>query len=167
MLVGRNRTAILLSGFLLAGLASAGIWLIRQTRPEECVFCRRPIHVRARAEVLVDNRRQSACCVRCALTEARQTGKPIRLLEVTDYATNKTLAPESAYFVEGGRVVLCEPHDHDVLDEAKRPVGRVFDRCEPSAYAFARREDAEAFRRDNGGVLLRWQDVLKEAGARP
>lgn len=167
MHIGQNRTAILLSAFLLVGLALAGAWLIRGARPAQCVFCRRPIHLHARAEVLVAGRRELACCVRCALTEARQTGKPIRIVEVTDYATGKALVPESAYFVEGGRVVLCEPHDHDVLDEAKRPVGRVFDRCEPSAYAFARAEDAAAFRRGNGGLLLRWEDVLREAGAQP
>jgi hypothetical protein len=116
---------------------------------------------------LVDGRRAAVCCIRCGLTEAHQTGKPVQLVEVTDYASLRPLHPDSAYYVEGSRIVLCEPHGREMLDQTKHAYRRVFDRCEPSAYAFARREDAEAFARANGGVVVRWEDLRKEIESKP
>jgi len=159
--------ALVLSSVVLVVLAAGGYWLMRRTEPERCAFCKRDIHGQSRAVALVSGKREALCCVRCGLTEAHQVGKPVRLVEVTDYFSSRPLDPDSAYYVEGGRIVLCETHDHALLDQTKHPFGRIFDRCEPSTYAFARREDAEAFARENGGVVLRWADLTKELETKP
>ncbi len=136
------------------------------TQPENCSICQRAIHAQSRAVIEVDGKRERVCCARCAFTFEEQKHKQIRLVEVTDYNSTKPLAPENAYFVEGSRIVLCEEHE-PLLDQTKHPYGRVFDRCEPSVYAFARPEDAEAFARENGGRMVRLPDILKEVESKP
>ena len=155
-----------LSAFVLLALAAGGYWLLRRTEPDICRICQREIHAQSRAIVEMDGKRERVCCVRCELTLEVQQHKPVRLMEVTDYASTKPLSPAAAYFVEGSRIVLCEKHE-PLLDETKQPHPRVFDRCEPSLYAFARREDAEAFARENGGFVLRLADVMKEVEGKP
>jgi nitrous oxide reductase accessory protein NosL len=39
----------------------------------------------------------------------------------------------------------------------------TFDRCSPGAFAFARKEDAQAFIAQNGGQLLSLEQLLGEA----
>lgn len=159
-------TAYLLSGLILLALAAGGYWLLRRTQPDTCTICRREIHAQSRALIAVNGKQERVCCVRCSLTYETQRHKPVRLLEVSDYVTTKPLDPNAAYYVEGSRIVLCERHE-PILDETKQPHPRTFDRCEPSLYAFARREDAEAFARENGGVLVRLADFMKEVEAKP
>ena len=156
-----------LSSLILMALAAGGYWLLRRTEPERCFICQRDIHAQSRAAIVADGERKALCCLRCGLTQSHQVGKPIHLAEVTDYRTSRPLKPDSAFYVEGSRIVLCEPHGHEIFDQTKHPYGRIFDRCEPSTYAFARREDAEAFARENGGVVLRWADLRKEVESQP
>ena len=167
--MGKKAKAITfaLSSLILVALAAGGYWLLRRTEPERCAVCQRDIHAQSRALILAAGGREALCCVRCGLTQSHQVGKPIRLVEVTDYVSSRPLKPDAAYYVKGSRIVLCEPHDHDVRDLTKRPYARVFDRCEPSTYAFARREDAEAFARESGGLVLRWVDLTKEVETKP
>ncbi len=164
----RAKTAtFVLSGLFLVALAAGGYWLLQETRPQMCPICERSIHAQARAVVLLDGWRASVCCIRCGLTHNRQIGKPGPLVEVTEYHSLRPLKPESVFYVEGPRFSLCDPHDSSLVDQTKHPYARVFDRCEPSTYAFARREDAEAFARENGGVVLTWADLKKEAESQP
>src|SRR5215471_7944239 len=156
-----------LGGLFLAGLAIGGSWLLWKTRPQICPICERSIHAQARAVVLLDGWQAPVCCIRCGLTHNRQIGKPGPLVEVTEYHTLRPLKPESAFYVEGPRFSLCDPHDGSLLDQTKHPYARVFDRCEPSTYAFIRREEAQAFARENGGVVLTWADLRKEAESQP
>ncbi len=160
-------TTFALSSLILVALALGSYWLLRRTEPDRCAVCQREVHAQSRAVMVADGRRETLCCVRCGLTQGHQVGKPIRLVEVTDYASSRPLHPHSAYYVEGSRIVLCEPQHHELLDQTKRPYGRVFDRCEPSTYAFARREDAEAFARENGGEVLKWAELMKEVETQP
>jgi hypothetical protein len=162
----QKRAAFLASVVSVAGLALAGYWLLVRTAPQSCRICQRAIHAQSRAVIEVDTRREPVCCARCALTLSRQQRRPLRLVEVADYNSGSSLDPATAYFVEGSSVVLCEKHEA-LFDETKRPHERVFDRCEPSLYAFARREDAEAFAAEKGGVVRRWAEVLQEAEGRP
>ena len=106
------------------------------------------------------------CCIRCGLTVNRQKQKPLRLIEVTDFVSRRPLNPEAAYYVEGSQVILCETHE-PLMDHTKQPHDRVFDRCEPSIYAFARREDGEAFAAANGGAVRRLPQLLEEVPPRP
>lgn len=158
--------AYVLSGLVLLALAAGGYWLLRRTEPDTCRICRREIHAQSRAVIEMDGRRERVCCVRCQMTLQIQQRKPVRLMEVSDYVSTKPLSPAAAYFVEGSRVVLCETHE-PLLDETKQPHLKTFDRCEPSVYAFARREDADAFAREKGGRVLRLADVMKEVEAKP
>ena len=163
----RAKTAtFVLSSLILVALAAGGYWLVRRTEPERCAVCQRGIHSGSRTEILVGGERKALCCVRCTLTASRQLGKPVRLLHVTEFLSGRPLAPKSAYYVEGSRIVVCEVHE-PLLDQTKHPYGRIFDRCEPSTHAFARREDAEAFARENGGAVLLWADLLQEVERQP
>lgn len=151
----------LISIVVLALLSAGGYWLLQRTAPAECKVCRREIHAVARAVIEVDGKQEAVCCVRCAMTLDVQEHKPVRLVEVTDYMRRLALAPPNAVFVEGSRVVLCQSHEPH-LDETKHAQSRIFDRCEPSVYAFARREEAEAFVAQNGGVVLSFAELMKE-----
>ena len=165
-MTARKRVTLFVSVALVAALAAGGTWVLQRTQPETCRVCQRAIHAEARAVIEVDGKREPVCCARCALTLQQQEHRPVRLVEVTDYVSRASLAPESAYFVEGSRVILCEKHE-PLLDQTKHPYPRVFDRCVPSLYAFARREEAEAFAQENGGTVRRLPEVLQEVEPRP
>jgi hypothetical protein len=155
-----------MSIIVLALLTAGGYWLLQRTAPAECKVCRREIHAAARAVIEVDGKQEAVCCVRCAMTRDEQEEKPVRLVEVTDYIRHTSLAPKDAFYVEGSRIVLCLSHEPH-MDETKHAQARVFDRCEPSVYAFARREEAESFAAQNGGVVLMLAELMKEIPATP
>jgi len=155
-----------LSIVVLALLTAAGYWLLQQTEPGVCKVCRREIHAASRAVIEVDGKQEAVCCVRCAMTLDEQEKKPVRLVEVTDYVRQTSLAPKDAFYVEGSRIVLCMSHEPH-MDETKHPQARIFDRCEPSVYAFARREEAESFAAQDGGVVLGLAELMKEIPTHP
>ena len=109
----------------------------------------------------VGGQRRHVCCARCAITEALQEKKPVRLIEVRDYPTGAILKPERALFVDGSRAMAC---DHDMLrmDQTKQPQELAFDRCSPGTFAFSRKEDADAFVAQNGGVVKTLPQLLSE-----
>jgi len=154
------------SVLLVVLLGLAGYWFLQQTEPETCRICQRPIHAQARAVVEADGKREAVCCVRCAFRHHEQQHVSIRLLEVTDYVSGRSLAPEDAFYVEGSRIVLCARHE-PLLDETKHPQEPVFDRCAPSLYAFARLEEARAFATENGGAVRRLPELLQEIERQP
>jgi hypothetical protein len=153
-----------LSILFLIGIAGAGYWMLEETKPNTCPICARSIHPHSSAVVSIDKRPVRVCCIRCGITHNFQVGKPGVVVEVTDFASDKPLNPATAFYVEGSQVSMCDPHDSRLIDQAKHPFDRVFDRCEPSTYAFANRTDAESFVRKNGGQLLTWEELKKEAG---
>ena len=148
-------------GLVLMGLLGVGYYNMMMKQAEAfCGFCHRSIHAYARVVTEVGGHRRTVCCARCAMTEAIQEKKPVPLIEVTDYVSRKTLKPEEAYFVEESRKVLCD-HDAAMFDETKHPHSMAFDRCSPGAYAFARREDAQAFTQENGVVVLKLNEMMQ------
>ncbi|MFI5247236.1 MAG: hypothetical protein ACHQWV_01625 [Nitrospirales bacterium] len=148
-------------GLLLLGLIGLGYYHLMVKQSEAfCGFCRRPIHANARVIAEIDGRREVVCCARCAMSEAYQEKKPVRLIEVTDFVSGNKPDPQRAYFVDGSRKVLCS-HDTPMFDETKHVEPMTFDRCSPSAFAFARREDAEKFAKENGGIVLRLEEMLR------
>ena len=155
-----------MSIIVLALLATGGYWLLQRTAPAECQVCRREIHAAARAVIEVDGKQEAVCCVRCAMTLDEQEKKPVRLVEVTDYIRHTSLTPKDAFYVEGSRIVLCQSHESH-MDETKHAQTRVFDRCEPSVYAFAQRAEAESFAAQNGGMVLSLAELMKEMPANP
>jgi len=149
-----------------AALSAASWWLLERGERDTCGVCRREIHAQARAAIEVDGQRRWVCCARCALTMMRQLGKPVRLVQVTDYTSRRPLRPDDAFYVEGSRIILCEKHE-PMLDATKHVYDRSFDRCEPSLYAFARRADAEEFTRQYGGVVRSLAELAQEIETRP
>jgi hypothetical protein len=160
-MVTKRNVILLLSAVAVAGLLLVGYWFVLRSQPELCTACQRHISDKSRAVVEVSGKREPVCCVRCGLTIERQEHQPVRLIEVTDYNSGKPLAPDTAYYVEGSRVMLCE-HQAGLVDPAKRPYEMVFDRCMPSVFAFARQEEASAFASSNGGSVLRLSQVIEE-----
>ena len=161
-----KRKIILIStGVFCVVLGVAAVLHFRRQQPEVCPFSNRQIHSGSRAVVEVGGERLPTCCISCALTAGKQ-GIPARLVEVSDFASGAALTPEAAFYVSGSPVVLCERHEPK-LDAEKHVYQPVFDRCEPSIFAFAGREQAEEFARSNGGAVRRLPEILKEAGVRP
>lgn len=136
----------------LGGATLSGNWVPWSHAQKVCSICNRHINPRAHAIAEVGDRRLSVCCARCALTEGQQEHTSVRLIAVTDYLSGRELDPQRAWFVEGSRVAACT-HAMDRIGEAKRADQLAFDRCDPSTLAFSRREDAETFIAQNGGVV--------------
>jgi nitrous oxide reductase accessory protein NosL len=103
-----------------------------------------------------------ACCPRCAISEANQEQKALRLIEVHDYQSGKGISPANAWFVEGSRVIACT-HDMTRMGEHKDMQDMAFDRCSPSTLAFANKPDADAFIAQNGGTVLSFGQLMSEA----
>lgn len=162
------RTKILVPGLIgfVAVLAMlGGAWyLVRQRQTKICPFSGRLIHAQTRARVTIGGRQYQTCCVRCAIIEARQTGKPLRILKVADFETGKLIDPVRAWFVESSDMNLCMR-----MSPAAESLGREsvymrgFDRCSPSALAFRNEQQARAFMVQHGGVLKRLDDLQGEA----
>jgi nitrous oxide reductase accessory protein NosL len=150
-------TAVLI---VLAGLVAVGYRVMANRESGFCGFCHRSIHPNTKVVAEIDGRRRTVCCARCAISEAYQEKKPVRLIAVTDYVTSTSLAPEQAYFVDGSRKVLCA-HDEAMLDQSKHMQQMTYDRCFPGTYAFAHREDAEAFVRENGGAVVQLEKLMQ------
>lgn len=153
------------AGALCVVLGAAVLLYFRRQQQEICPFSNRHIHSGSRAVVEVAGERLPTCCIRCALTAERQ-GVKARLVEVSDFFSGRPLAPDAAFYVSGSPVVLCERHEPK-LDAEKQVYQPVFDRCEPSIFAFSRREQAEEFARTNGGAVRRLPEILREAEGRP
>ena len=154
-------TAVLV---VLAGLVAAGYRLMANREETFCGFCHRSIHANTKVIAEIDGRRRTVCCARCAVSEAYQEKKPLRLIAVTDYVSGKSLNPGQAYFVDGSRKVLCA-HDEAMVDQNKHAEQMTYDRCFPGTYAFAHREDAEVFVRENGGTVMQLQKLLEGVSA--
>ncbi len=154
-------TAVLV---VLAGLVAAGYRVMANREDTFCGFCHRSIHANTKVIAEIDGRRRTVCCARCAISEAYQEKKSLRLIAVTDYVSSKSLNPEQAYFVDDSRKVLCA-HDEAMVDQSKHVQEMTYDRCFPGTYAFAHREDAEAFVRENGGTVLQLQKLMQGVSA--
>ena len=159
----RSKTAAALSFLVLAAIGIGGFWLLRTTEPQVCPICQRSIHEHSSAVVVIDKKRVTVCCIRCGITHNFQVGKPGAVVAVTDFNSNRSLDPSTSFYVEGSHVSMCDAHNSNLMDETKHPYSRTFDRCEPSTYAFAHREDAETFNRANGGKVLSWEELTQEA----
>ena len=157
-------TSVFMAGVVIA-LALGGWWLVRQHEARVCPFSGRVIHKQARAYVTIGGRNYETCCLRCALIEAEQTGKRLRVREIADFDTGRMLDPQKAWYVEGSDVNLCMR----TTRSAQNPSGhgvylRAFDRCSPSVYAFHDEQHARAYMAQHGGVLKRLKDLLQEVG---
>ena len=86
---------------VVAGLFAGEYLLMSRRAQTECGFCRRHINPKAHVVAEVGGRRRNVCCAHCAVTEARQEKKPLRLIAVTDYSTGKMVSPDGAWGFDG------------------------------------------------------------------
>lgn len=148
---------------IVAGTAAFG-WFrfVVHPKPVVCGYCNRPLHANLMVTAEIDGKRTKVCCPRCAITEANQQHKPLRLIEVHDYLTSKTISPASAWFVEGSRAKACD-HDAMRMNEMKGTEELAFDRCSPGTLTFANRQEAVAFTNENGGSVISYEQLIREA----
>ncbi len=142
-----------------------GAWyLVSHRQPKVCPFSGRAIYPQTRALVTVSRKKYETCCVRCAMIEAEQTGKLLKVLKVADFETSKLIDPESAWFVENSNVNLCMRTAPAVKSPGRESVYvRTFDRCSPSVLAFSSEQRARSFIAQHGGLLKRIADLHMEA----
>ena len=111
-----------------------------------------------------DGTKVETCCPRCALRYLERDKPDVARLEVKDFASARTLDARTAVYVEGSDVHPCAAgHDGPPKDERGCCMKQVYDRCLPSALAFADRETAEAFARETGGFVTSFN--LLESGS--
>ncbi|MFP5227551.1 MAG: hypothetical protein ACLGXA_07955 [Acidobacteriota bacterium] len=163
------RTRIFVAGVVglvaVLALLGGGTWyLVNHRQAKVCPFSGRMIHAQTRALVTIGGQRYETCCVRCAIIEAQQTGKPLRVLKVADCETGKLIDPAGAWFVESSDVNLCMRMSPAAESPGRESVYvRAFDRCSPSALAFRNEQEAHAFMAQHGGALKRLDDLQQEA----
>jgi hypothetical protein len=156
-------------GFLVAIVVvvivgiSAYAWqhYILRPQPTTCTYCQRPLRANLSVTAEIGGKQAEVCCAHCAITEANQQHKALRLLSVHDYPTGNKIAPAKAWYVEGSRANACE-HDAMHMNEMKGMQDLEFDRCSPGTFAFASRANAEAFVAQNGGSLLSLGELMRE-----
>ncbi len=161
------RTRIFVAGTigLIAVLALlGGAWYFVSHRSVKiCPFSGRDIHPQTRAVVTIGGKNYETCCVRCAIIEARQTGKPLKILEVADFETSRPMDPNNAWFVEASAVNMCMRMSPVAESQGRESVYlRGFDRCSPSVMAFSNEQRARDFIVQHGGVLKRLNDLESE-----
>lgn len=146
---------------LLGLVVSLGYFTYAQLRPvDSCDVCHRPIHEETAYLVQLDGTSYRACCPRCGL-RFRAERADATSAEVTGFDTGERFDAHDALFVEGSSVNLCQSK---MLEEDRSGVQYrlAWDRCLPSLIAFKDREAAGAFRRDYGGVIKTYGELLEE-----
>ncbi len=160
-----KKKGIIVATVVLIALSISGYaWMryVLHPKPHDCGYCLRPLHANLRVTAEIAGKKTEVCCAHCAITEANQQHKALKLITVHDYPTGSALAPEKAWFVEGSRAKACE-HDAMHMNEMKETQDLAFDRCSPGTFAFANRDNAEAFIAQNGGSVMSFQELMREA----
>ena len=147
-------------------LVGAGVFgwyrIVAHPKPVVCGYCLRPLHANVKVTAEIDGKRLEVCCPRCAITEANQERKHMRLITVHDYSTGKAMSPEGAWYVEGSRVLACD-HVGMHMDDMKDAQPMTYDRCSPGTLTFATRQQAEDFTAANGGSAISFSQLMSEA----
>jgi hypothetical protein len=151
--------ALMLCGAGAAGMAAW--WVYGRSGAASCVACSRAIHPHSLTSGLIDGKPARFCCPMCAVTEYRQTGKRVRVTELTAFDTGAKLAPESAILVRNSDINPCMDGGAHLSGD-KQPLHVHFDRCSPSVLAFSKRETADTFVRAHGGRIVRFAEMEAE-----
>ena len=157
-----KRATVIAAAVVLLVAAGAMYWVAESSSNQTCGFCQRPLDAHLSVLAEIDGHKKHVCCASCAITEANQQHKPVRLLQVHDYPTGKTIDPTTAFYVSDSRAVACM-HDIAPMDQSKHAQHLDFDRCSPGTFTFAKKTDAETFIRQNGGVLLSHAELMAKA----
>ena len=134
---------------------------------DRCVLSDRVVHSNMAAEVAVEGGPSGrACCIRCAITYAQQTGKKVSVASVTDYRTREPIAPDHAFYVTGSNVAPCVGPPMEATAGRRECCILGFDRCAPSTVAFASEQDAIRFQREHGGRIETFAELARSTGGR-
>lgn len=140
---------------LLAGSVGFGAWRWVSSRDQQvCTACQRIIHANTRTIAGDSHGSRAFCCPACALAERQLTGAGFSVTSLTDFETGRPLAPASATIVRASEVNPCLHAAVGSVNEDKRPLRVLYDRCAPSLIAFASHESADAFARQHGGTVV-------------
>jgi hypothetical protein len=159
-----SRRIVITALFFIVAAAAVFGWFrfVARPTPVACGYCLRPLHANVKVTAEIDGKRAEVCCPRCAITEANQEHKPMRLITVHDYSTGKAMSPDKAWYVEGSRVLACE-HGAMHMDEMKDTQEMAYDRCSPGTLTFATKQEAADFTAANGGSVLSFTQLMGEA----
>ena len=162
------RTRILVAGTIgliaVLALLGGGWYFVTHGSAKVCPFSGREIHPQTRTLVSIGGKKYETCCVRCAIIEAQQTGKPLQVLKVAAFDTSRLMDPNDAWFVEGSAVNMCMRMSPAAESPGRESVYlRGFDRCSPSILAFSSEQHARDFIAQHGGALKRLNDFESEA----
>jgi hypothetical protein len=158
-----RRIAFALTLLVVASAATFGWYrYVAHPAPVACGYCNRPLHANLSVIAEIAGKRAQACCPRCAISEANQLHKSLRLISVHDYPSGRAISPDAAWYVEGGSVMACD-HESMPMNEMKGTDAMAFDRCMPATFAFAERKDADGFVAKNGGTVHSFAQLMGEA----
>jgi len=131
-------------------------------QPSGCSFCGRRVHADMQVAFQKNNEETvlMACCLRCVITEAEQTGDRIRVLWVTDYVSHERLRPDKAIYLVGSTINSDSGPPVEVPWSRREQSELEWDRCLPSVIAFRKRDDAVAFQQTSEGEILSFQDLV-------
>jgi hypothetical protein len=150
---------------LLTGCERARSWL---SGGDYCVLSERRIHPGMAVRVEVDDGPSGqACCLRCAITYSRQTGKTVWVDWVTDHASGRETPPDRAVYVVGSDVAPCAAKREVATASRRELLTEMWDRCRTSTIAFADPADARAFHAEHGGVIRTFAEVVGKEKVRP
>lgn len=145
----------------LAGLGYSAWRFVLDRSDRSCGACSRPVHSHMKTVAMVDGKRSVYCCLACALTEEKQSGQRVQVVETTNFLSNSPLNPENSYVVRNSDANPCLQHQ-PAVGENHQPLEARFDRCAPSVLAFQDQKAARAFASRHGGQVLRFSDFASE-----
>jgi hypothetical protein len=133
-------------------------WL---SSPDRCVLSEREIHPGMAVRVEVENGPSGqACCLRCAISYAQQTGKTVRVDWVTDHVHGQKMAADRAIYVVGSNVAPCAAMRELAPADRRELLVEIWDRCRTSTIPFANVAEARAFQAEHGGTIETFEHLV-------
>ncbi len=159
----RNTRFDVVNRLMLASLLVLALFASCHRSNDVCDACHRPMHAETQFQVRLEGGETRAlCCSRCGMRFQLERGDAVGA-EVADYATKTLIDAHSVYFIKDSSVSLCT-HSPPVREDRTGSQFQVtWDRCLPSLVAFQSQELADAFRKQNGGLVKTYEELLLES----
>jgi hypothetical protein len=144
----------------LLGLVGGYVYL--ELREEAlCSICHRAVHEQTYFRIhLQGGGAEKVCCPRCGLRFMKGRYDVVAA-EAVDHQSRERIAASEAYYVEGSSVHLCCKAMAE-KDRSGVHYDLAWDRCLPSLIAFKNPDEADAFRRQYGGVIKVYDELSLE-----
>ena len=149
----------------LAAIGTVSVLAYRHvTRPpaDLCRVCQRGLHPAVAYTLQMgDGTRQRVCCPRCGMHLQIVRPGAVNRAWATDLNTGTEIPAPKATYVEGGDVAYCTMGEPPVRRAPEGVAEREYDRCLPTLVAFRTAEEAEAYRQQQGGRVLTYEQALQ------